>query len=163
MYRQMIEDAKAKGLTSEKTMWQGIDDIEAMLCVMKKEHPDKYWAFIRKQHEIIYCGHYTEDFAMWDVSQLKYTNKKGEKKQGGYWTAEQIEDATKGMSFPMGTTKWDKYVAANVAHSDLCKKFDDEQIIGMMYLFFFADEDWGNGKNVTKIWDYMCLAREQSR
>lgn len=154
----MIESAKTKGLTTEKMMWQGVDDLNDMLCIMKKEHPDKYWSFIRKQHGVLFGNHYDEEFAFYDVSQLKYTNKKGEKKEGGYWSVEQVEEATKGRPFPMGVNKWDKYVAANVAYSDMCKKFDDSQIIEIMYLMYFADEDWG-GKNgsATKIWDYMCL------
>ena len=153
-YRKMIEEAKAKGLTSERIMYQSVDDIDDMLCVMKKEHPDMYWSFIRKQHSVLYGNHYTEEFALWDVSQLRYTNKKGEKKEGGYWTMEQVEQATKGMSFPTGVTKWDKYVAANASYADFCKRFDDAQILDIMYLFFFADEDW---KGKGKIWEYMNL------
>ena len=63
MYKKMIEDAKAKGLTSDKAMWESIDELDDMLCVMKKEHPDKYWKFIRKQHGIMYNNHYDEEFA----------------------------------------------------------------------------------------------------
>lgn len=33
-YKEMLEHAKAKGLASEKTMWDSIDDIEDMLCYM---------------------------------------------------------------------------------------------------------------------------------
>jgi hypothetical protein len=155
MYKKMIEDAQAKGLGSEKIMWQSVDEIDEMLCMMKKEHPEMYWKFVRKQHGLLYNNHYTEDFARWDVGQLTYTNAKGEKKTGEYWTALQIEDATKGMVFPNGVTTWDKYVAANAAYSDFCKKFDDKQILEIMHLFYFADEDWGNNSS-TKVWDYFC-------
>ena len=148
----MIEEAKSKGVTSEKIMWEGVDDVNGMLCVMKKEHPKAYWAFMRKQHGLLYGNHYSEEFALWDVSQLRYTNRKGEKKEGGYWTLEQVEMATKGMSFPSGVNKWDKYVSANAAYADFCKKFDDSQILDIMHLFYFADEDWGNPS--TKIWEY---------
>ena len=105
MYKKMIEDAKAKGLTSDKAMWESIDELDDMLCVMKKEHPDKYWKLIRKQHGIMYNNHYTEDFAMWDVEQLRYTNKKGEKKEGAYWSVEQVEEASKGFIFPNGVVE----------------------------------------------------------
>lgn len=152
----MIEEAQAKGLGSEKIMWQSVGDIDELLCVMKKEHPDMYWKFMRKQHGVLYNNHYTEEFAVWDVSQLRYTNKRGEKKEGGYWTVEQIEDATRSMIFPSGTTKWDKYVAFNASYSDWCKKFEDAQVLEIGYLFYFADEDWKNPS--TKVWDYMCLA-----
>lgn len=155
MYKKMLEEAKNKGLTSEKMMWDGVDSVEDMLCVMKKEHPDMYWKFIRKQHGILFSKHYSEEFAQHDTAQLRYTNKNGERKEGAYWTIEQVEDATKKYVFPAGVNKYDKWVAFNVAYSDLCRKMDDAQVLDTAYLFFFADEDWGENSS-TKIWDYMC-------
>lgn len=153
-YKEMIEEAKAKGLTSERIMLDSVDDLDDMLCEMKREHPEKYWKFMRKQHGLLYNNHYDEKFARWDVEQLRYTNQKGEKKSGEYWSVSQVEEATKTMSFPNGVTIWDKYVAANAAYSDWCRKFDDKQVLEAMYLFYFADEDWDNAS--TKIWDYFC-------
>lgn len=155
MYKKMIEAARASGHTSEKIMWNSIDSLEQVLCVMEREHPDMYWNFIRKQHGMLYNGHYSEEFAMYDVKHLRYTNKNGDKKEGAYWTAEQVEDATKKYQFPAGVNKWDKWVAFNVAYSDLCKKFDDAQILDAAFLLYFADEDWKDSSS-TKIWDYMC-------
>ena len=145
-YKRMIEEAKAKGLTSEKMMWMSIEDIDEMLCVMKKEHPKEYWAFMRKQHGIIYGGHYTEDFAMWDVENMKPL--------GMYWTKQQIEEATKGMSFPSGTTLCDRFVAFNAFANDLKGVLTDEQILKAAYAFWFDDKDW---KGKGKIWEYMAL------
>lgn len=150
----MIKEAQAKGLSSEKTMWESINDIDEMLCMIKKEHPDIYWKFIRKLHKSLYNGHYTEDFAMYDVENIEYTDRNGRKQHGAYWSVNQVEDATKNMIFPAGVNKWDKYVAANLAYSDFCKKFDDEQILQIMYSFFFSDEDWPTVG--TKAWDYVC-------
>lgn len=154
----MLESAKSAGLASEKTMWAGLESVSEMLCVMKREHPDMYWKFIREQHGVIYGNHYSEDFAMYDVEQMAHTNKEGKKESGGYWTLSQIEDATRSMQFPSGTNKWDKYVAFNSAHSDLCRKFDDDTILKIAHTFFFADEDWPTD---TKIWDYMCCKAEE--
>ena len=100
----------------------------------------------------MYGCHYNEEFALYDVEQIHYTNKAGEKRFGAHWTVEQIESATAGMKFPMGTNKWDKYVAFNAAHADFCKDFDEASILKIGYSFFFADEDWPTD---TKIWDYM--------
>lgn len=148
----MLEKAKIKGVTTEKMMWSSVDAMEEMLCLVKKEHPDVYWDFIRQQHVIIHSNHYEREFAEWDVDKIEYTDKQGTKKSGAYWTVEQIESATSDMKFPNGTTKWDKYVAFNVAHSDFCKKFDNAQILEIAFSFFFADEDWGSN---TKVWEYM--------
>jgi hypothetical protein len=147
MYKKMIEDAQAKGLGSEKIMWQSVGEIDDILCVMKKEHPEKYWSFVRKQHGLLYNNHYTEDFAMWDVEQMKPL--------GMYWTKQQIEEATKGMQFPSGTTLCDKFVAFNAFKNDLNGVLTDEQILKTAHAFWFDDKDW-KGKN--KIWEYMCLA-----
>ena len=151
-YKEMLENAKAKGITTEKMMWSSVDAMGEMLCLVKKEYPSVYWDFIRQQHGIIYSNHYEKEFAEWDVNNIEYTDKQGNKKSGAYWTVEQIESATMGMKFPSGTTKWDKYVAFNVAHSDFCKKFDDAQVLEIAFSFFFADEDWGSN---TKVWEYM--------
>lgn len=146
MYKKMIEEAKSKGLTSEKIMWQSVDDIDDILCVMKKEHPEMYWEFIRKQHGLLYGNHYTEDFAIWDVEQMKPL--------GMYWSKAQIEEATKGMTFPSGTTIWDKVVAFNSFANDLKSVLTDEQIIKAAHAFWFDDKDFQtNGK----VWLYMNM------
>lgn len=146
MYKKMIEEAKAKGLTTEKMMWQSVDDVEEMLCTIKQEHPDKYWTFIRKMHGVLYSNHYTEEFAMHDVEQMKPL--------GMYWSKTQVEEATKGMTFPAGTTPCDKFVAFNAFANDLKPDLPDEEILKAAYAFWFADKDW-KGKN--KIWEYMML------
>ena len=159
-YSEMIQEAKSKGLTTETMMWESVEDVEMILCQMKKEHPKEYWAFLRKQHGRLYQNHYTEDFAKHDVNKLIWKDKEGIKHDGAYWTCEQIDDATKGMTFPNGVTKWDKFVAFNLAKSNLCKQFDDADILKIGYLFFFADEDWDNTENgsvsSTKVWEYVC-------
>jgi hypothetical protein len=153
-YKDMLERAKANGISSEKIMWQSIDSLSDMLCLMKKEHPDKYWAFMREQHGVMYNNHYSEDFAKWDVEQMMYTNREGKEMHGGYWTVEQIEQATASMKFPADTNRWDKYVAFNAAYADFCKHFEAGDILKIGFSFFFADEDWGS---TTKIWEYMRL------
>lgn len=156
-----MEEAKTKGLTSEKMMWDSIDDVEEMLCALKKEHPQKYWKFIRKTHGLLFKGHYTEDFARWDVGQISYTNRKGERKEGEYWSVEQVKEAMKQYSMPSGVNEWDMYVAANVMHSDLCKNLDDPQVLDSTFAFFFKDEDWSADGSSTKIWDYMACKQNK--
>ena len=151
-YRKMVDQAKKAGVTNEKTMWESIDSFSELLEELEESHPDLYWEFMRKQHGIMFKGHYDESFGVFDVSQIHYTNKAGEKKQGAYWTADQIESATAGMKFPQGVNRWDKYVAFNLAHSDFCKQFDDADILKIGHSFFFADEDW---EGDDKVWRYV--------
>ena len=141
-YKDMIEEAKAKGLTSEKTMWGSVDALEEMLCVMKHEHPEKFWKFMREQHGVMWKGHYSEEFAEHDVKHLRWKDKEGKEHSGEYWTMEQVKEATKGMPFPSGTNDCDKWVAFNVMYSDLHEDFSDGDILKAGYAFFFADYDF---------------------
>lgn len=150
-YKNMLISAKNAGISTEKAMWQSVDGLNEMLCKMKEEHPEMFWKFMREQHGIMYGNHYDEAFALYDVSMIRYSDRTGKKCEGGYWTLEQIENATKGLSFPSGTTKWDKYVAFNSFYSDTCTVYNDEEIIKGAHKFYFADEDAPPGK----IWLYI--------
>jgi hypothetical protein len=151
-YKEMLEKAKSKGLTSEALMWESIEELEEMLCELKERNPHKYWKFMRKQHGMLHKNHYDEEFALWDVKHIKYKDKSGELHEGAYWSMEQIKDATKGMAFPPEVTDWDKYVAFNSMKADLAKSFDDGDILKAAYDFYFRDDDAPQGK----IWLYMC-------
>lgn len=148
-YKEMIEEAKKKGLASDKVMWESIDELDDMLCDLKRDHPDKYWAFIRKQHGLMYNNHYDEEFARWDVEQMSPL--------GMYWSPAQIEEATKTLPYPTGTTLWDRFVAYNAFANDLHGTLPDDQIIKAAHAFWFADKDW---KRPGKIWEYICLSRK---
>lgn len=159
-YHQLIKDAKNQGFWNEETMWKSVDGISELLDEIKESHKDLYWSFMREQYGIMSSGHYDKVWAEYDVSQIAYTGKDGKSHAGAYWTCEQIEEATRGMQFPSGVTKWDKYVAFNAMKSDLCKSFDDEQILKAAYDFYFMDEDWnevsGRSGSPTKVWEYFC-------
>lgn len=157
-YTEMLQTAKAKGLTSEQIMWGSLEKFEIMLCKIKEEHPQMYWDFIREQHKNFYKGHYDEEFAEYDLSQVYYINKAGDKTSKPYWTAEQVEDATKGYSFPSGTTKCDKWVAFNVFRSDTMKSLPDDLAIKAGYEYFFDDIDFKK-EGTTKLWEYMQMRR----
>lgn len=139
----------------EGKMWASVAVMSDALEPMKETDKEGYWCIMRKMYGVMSDGHYNEEFAMYDVSAIEYTGKNGDKKKGGYWSAEQVEEATRNFRFPSGVNKWDKYVAFNLMYSDLCKKMDDAQILEAAFQFYFADEDWPGGSS-TKVWDYVC-------
>ena len=145
-YGKGASDEKMKKLTM--VLSEHFDDI-------KHSHEDKYWVLMREVMGVLNDGHYDEKFAVHDVADIEYTDRHGVKRKGAYWTLEQVKEATKEYKFPSGVNDWDVFVAANLSHSDFCKKFDDKQVLDAMYSFFFADEDW-KGVSSTKVWDYMC-------
>lgn len=155
-FKNMIENAQRDGLVNENTMWKSVERMNDILCLLKREHPEKYWEFMREQHGIMYHDHYDESFAMYDISNIRYVDEHGMKHTGAHWTCEQIETATKNMSFPSGTNKWDKFVAFNSFYADTCKVLDEESIIEAAHVFYFADEDAPS----CKIWKYMQAMKE---
>lgn len=156
-YIDLVENARKGGNWNEKAMLASVESISDMLDEVKKVCPAKYWAFMREQHGIMSGCHYDEAFAMYDVGQIRYTGRDGRKCEGAYWTCEQIEAATKGLAFPAGTTKWDKFVAMNSFYADMCRVYTDEEIIKGAHAFYFADEDAPQGKT----WRYMAAMRMQ--
>ena len=139
----------------EGKMWASVAVMSDALEPMKDTDKEGYWCIMRKMYGVMSDGHYNEEFAMYDVSAIEYTGKNGDKKKGGYWSADQVEEATRNFRFPSGVNKWDKYVAFNLMYSDLCKKMDDGQILEAAFAFYFNDEDWPGGSS-TKVWDYIC-------
>ena len=160
LYELIEKYGKGKG---ESVMWDTTKLVSDFIKPMKETNKKEYWNLMRKVYGLMSGGHYDEVWANHDVSQIEYTDNEGKKHTGAYWTCEQIEEATKGMTFPSGTTKYDKFVAFNFAKSDFCKKFDDSQVLQIGYLFFFSDEDWsseGKGSS-TKTWEYICCKYKQ--
>lgn len=148
----IFHDAKKTGTANEAKMVESIEAMNPMLEQFKADHPEEYWKMMRRQHEIMLGPHYGEDFARHDVDNLHWTGRDGQKYNGAHWSKEQVVDATKGMTFPQGSTDCDKFVAFNVFYSDMCKVMSDEtEIIKCAHAFFFMDEDAPNGK----IWRYM--------
>lgn len=150
-YKEMIELAQSRGRGTEQAMLKSIDSISNMLCSLVKHDKKAYWCFMRNQHEILYNYHYSPEFAEWDVSKLEWMGKDGQKHCGAHWTIEEIMSATKGLTFPNGTTDCDKYVAFNVAYSDFCKDYSETEIIKIAHQFFFNDSDAPEGK----VWHYV--------
>ena len=156
MYKKMIEQARKDGVASEKTMDASIESVDQLLEQLKEAHPDVYNAFIAKQHELLYGPHYNELFAAMAVAGIEYTDAEGKSHKGEYWSIAEVDEATRGLAFPQGTTKWDKYVAYNAMKGDLAKVASDKDILNAAYAFYFADEDFrGEGK----IWRYMQCMR----
>lgn len=145
-YLEMVKTAQKSGKTTEKQMWESIESVSDLLCEIKDAHPDLYWRFMREQAGIMNSGHYDEEFAMWDVAQMQPL--------GEHWSMKQIEEATKGMTFPSGTTLCDKYVAFNAFANDLNGVQTDEEILKSAYAFWFTDKDY---KGNDKIWCYMKM------
>lgn len=150
-YQGIMETAVKNG-GGEKALLKSMETINIAMNYLKEHDPEQYDCLMRDLYADLYGKHYNKELAEQDVEHICYTDKNGATHRGAHWTTEQIEQVTQGKRFPEKTTPWDRYVAYNAAYADFCKKFADEQILDIAYLFFFADEDW---KTDSKIWDYM--------
>jgi hypothetical protein len=116
----MIEEAKASGVTTEKAMWQGIEDVEQLLEIVKKDHPDHYWAFLRRTHERMYGCHYNKAFADWRIAQMYWKDKQGNTHHAPHWTSEQHKGAYEAMKAKIPATYncYDFAVTLEMIYSD---------------------------------------------
>ncbi len=148
---KMVRESVKSG-SNEQVMWHAVEVAEDLLQEVKESHPDKYDHYMRKMSEALFGCHYNEALAMEDVDAMCHTNENGEKIQGRYWSPEQVEAAWAGKKFPEGTTKFDRFVAANAMKHDLANILEDEQILDVAYAIFFADED---SDLEGKVWKYI--------
>lgn len=116
----MIEEARAKGLASEKIMNHAIDDVQELLCNIKEAHPDLYWTFIRRQHERMFGSHYNEAFALWRIEQMHYKDKAGTEHHAPHWTKDQYKTAYEAAKAKLPPTYncWDFAVTLEMLYSD---------------------------------------------
>lgn len=160
-YKELIDGARRSGVWSESAMEASVKSVDSLLQYVRDADKDVYWAFMREQCGILYGRHYGEDFAVYDVEQMRSTDKEGNTRKGAYWTVAQIEEATRDRDFPNGVTKWDKYVAFNAMWHDMRGEFDDAQVVAAAYSFYFADEDCDDVS--TKIWRYAaCMDKPRT-
>ena len=72
-YKQMIEQARANGMATEKKMWAAIDTLSDDLLALEHTDPKLYWHILRRQHAVLYGRHYSEKMAKHDVEALVYS------------------------------------------------------------------------------------------
>lgn len=166
-YEEMIEDARKKGITSEKKMEKSIEHVSELLCDLKEMHPEKYWHFIRKEFGNMFDGHYNEAFALYDVSEMHHKDKMGKVYQGEHWSMKEIMEA--GIKPHAPYNEWDLYVALNAEYHDSCEGLKErhpewseekveKEIIHSGIDFYMKDEDWATKR---KVWDYIQLSHKK--
>lgn len=165
-YHEMVEQARKMGIGTEKKMEKSVEHVSEFLCELKEIHPEKYWNFIRKEFGNLFDGHYNEDFAMYDVSEMIHIDKTGKPHKGEYWSIRDIRKTE--LKAPPPYNEWDLYVALNGAYHDKYEGMKERhpewkqekienEIIHSAIDLYFKDADWG-GKR--KVWDYMQLSKK---
>lgn len=162
-YYDMVRSNASKYKGSEDTMWDSIKLVSVLLGEFIQKHPDlkeRYWEFMRDQHELMAGRHFNEAYALWEVEQMCHKGEDGVEHKGEHWSVDETSSVlTKYRSkIPNECNEWDFYVALNATFHDYCRvvmkyapeRFD-EVVIDLAVAFWFLDEDWPNH---TKVWDY---------
>lgn len=102
-------------------------------------------------------GHFNETTAKAALNGLRYTDRTGIEYTSPKWAVNEIAEVTKDISFPDGTTLWDKWVAYNSFYADTCKVLGDNEVLKAAYEFYFNDEDYTLAG--SKILNYMCAMK----
>ena len=48
-FKEMLDDAKRAGLTSDKVIMRSAESMSELLCLVKEEHPELYSKLLREQ------------------------------------------------------------------------------------------------------------------
>lgn len=120
MYIKMIEEARAKGLTSEKIMNASIADVQKLLGKVKEDNEALYWWFIKRQHERMFGCHYNEAFGVWRIEQMHYKDKAGSVHHAPHWTKDQYMTAYESVKSKLSSAYncWDFAVTLEMLYSD---------------------------------------------
>lgn len=164
-YYSMVKGNARKFTGDESVMWASIEQVSDLLEDIKEPHPDIYWAFMRRAHELMYGKHFDKEYAEWEVEQMHHQSPDGKEHRGAHWTMEQtntVYDKYRSR-LPSEITPGDFYVALNTQYHDLGQWFmehmaDKEEaegaIIESAVKFWFMDDDW---PTATKVWCYFRM------
>lgn len=145
------------------------DIIEAISCfhhvfdyVEEKDKPT-FWKAIKSFHERIRGEHFDEMYAKYQVSNMRHTKRNGSVCTGEVYTIENAKHIYEKYVRTVDSSYncYDVYVAINSQYHDYSNLYltwhenftpeqIDEKIINSAIVFWFKDEDAGQGK----VWNY---------
>lgn len=118
-YFELIKEyGSGKG---EKVMWQATKRISDFIKPMKETNPNEYWGLIKDTYADMCGNHYNEDFAIWEIEQMYFKDKKGEVHHAPHWNKEQYKktyDANKSRLKNSSYNVWDFAVTLEMIYSD---------------------------------------------
>ena len=106
---------------SEKVMWMATQRVSDYIKPMKDADPNGYWKLIKDTYADMCGKHYNEKFAMWQIEQMHYKDKKGMVHYAPHWTKEQYHnayDAIKSKLKNNNYNMWDVAVTLEMLYSD---------------------------------------------
>lgn len=164
-YHNLIKGNYAAVKGNDGIMWANIELVDELLEGVREAHPDRYWAFMRQVHELMYGKHFDAEYAEWEVEQMYHIGDDGKEYKGEHWTmrdAASVAQKYRGR-YPGEYNEYDIYVALNAQwHDAICvakRHFPsieeaEDYIIDETIAVWLNDSDWPVH---DKVWRYfMC-------
>jgi hypothetical protein len=147
---------------NDALMWKHIGLVDELLDELREVHKDKYWAFMRQVHELMYGKHFDEAYARWQVEQMYHIGDDNREYKGEHWS---LSDTTSVMQkyrgrIPSEYNEFDFYVALNSQwHDTICtakRHFStvdeaENYVIDEAVALWLNDSDWPSH---DKVWRY---------
>lgn len=161
-YHNIVKGNYSAMKGNDALMWKHIELVDELLEEVKEHHKDRYWAFMRRVHELMYGKHFDEAYARWQVEQMYHIGDDGREYKGERWT---LKDTTAVMQqyrgrFPSEYNEYDFYVALNGQwHDTICtakRHFPsvedaEKYVIDEAVAVWLNDSDW---ESHDKVWRY---------
>ena len=160
LYEMVKKYGAGKG---EDMMWKTLRIMSDHMENTMGERDIKH--MMRDLYGIMSSGHYNQEYAIEDVSEMYYIDANGNKQKGPYWSDETIKvvyDKYK-REIPQDYNCWDFYVTMNMMKADNCPLLRrwfpdiDDSNLEMKYIEltinYFNDMD--NPYGFAKIWNYL--------
>ena len=105
----------------EKVMWASTQMVSDYIKPMKHSDPEGYWKLMKDTYAIMCGKHYNEEFAMWQIGEMHFKDKKGEVHHAPHWTVEQYKAAYESVKSKIKNSAynmWDFAVTIEMLYSD---------------------------------------------
>ena len=160
LYDLMKKYGTGKG---EDMMWKTLKIVSDHIDVsMDDEHVKR---MMRELYGTMSSGHYNQEYALEDVSEMYYIDPNGNKQKAPYWS----EEATKSVyekykrEIPQDYNCWDFYVTMNMMKADNCPLLHrwfpngNDADFEMKYIELAINylNDMDNPYGFAKIWNYL--------
>ena len=118
-YYELIKEYGAN--KGEKAMWIATEMVSEYIKPMKHTDPEGYWKLMKDTYAAMCGRHYNEKFAMWQIEQMHFKDKKGMEHHAPHWSKDQYQmayDSVKPKLRNAAYNMWDFAVTLEMLYSD---------------------------------------------
>lgn len=118
-YYELIKEYGAN--KGEKAMWVATKMVSDYIKPMNGSDPEGYWRLMKDTYAAMCGKHYNEEFAMWQIENMHFKDKKGEVHHAPHWTKSEYKSAYESMKSKLRNSNynmWDFAVTIEMIYSD---------------------------------------------